>query len=90
MNPVSKTATTTKNTVLQYFALPTGTGAAVCYDSHSLGGAMAVLECATLQQARHESIRRNLVSAHRPAKSLQERRTSFERGSSRYFESEAA
>lgn len=83
---MSKTATTTKNAMLQYFALPTGTGAAVCYDSLSLGGALAVMECATLQQARHEAIRRNLIPARHPVNPLQERQSS----PSRYFESEAA
>lgn len=76
--------------MLQYFALLTGTGAAVCYDSHSLGGAMAVMECATLQQAWHEAIRRNLVSARRPVKSLPGRQTNVQRSSARFFEIEAA
>jgi hypothetical protein len=90
MNLVSKTATTTKNAMLQYFALPTGTGAAVCYDSHSLRGAMAIMECATLQHAWREAIRRNLASARRPIKSLPGRQTSVQRSSARFFEIEAA
>ena len=75
-----------KAVTLQYFALPTGAGAVVCYDSHSLNGAMAVMECATLELARHEAIRRNL-SASRQVRH-QERRASAPQRSARYFENE--
>lgn len=75
--------------MLQYFALPTVTGAAVCYESHSLGGAMAVMECATLQQAWREAIQRNLITAQRPVKSLIRSRTGVQRSSARFFEIEA-
>jgi len=77
---------TIQNTMLQYFALPTGAGAVVCYDSYSLRGAMAVMECRTLEQARHEAIRRNL-SASRQVRH-KDRRTSAQQRSARYFENE--
>lgn len=73
--------------MLQYFALETNTGALVCYNSHSLKGAMAVMECATLKQAQHEAIRRNLEASrqvrHQPRYASAQHRTV------RYFENEA-
>ena len=76
--------------MLEYFALPTATGAAVCYDSPSLGGAMAVIDCATLHQAQHEAVRRNLESAQRLAKLAQQSHAKFELRPARLFGSEAA
>lgn len=72
--------------MLQYFALKTDTGALVCYDSHSLRGALAVMECATLERARHEAIRRNLDASRQVRH--QERRASAQQRSARYFENE--
>ena len=76
--------------MLEYFALPTSAGAAVCYDSPSLGGAMVVMDCATMQQAQHEATRRNLESSLRLAELAQQGRAKFERRPARFFESEAA
>lgn len=75
--------------MLQYFALPTNTGAAVCYASPTLGGAVVMLDCRTLQQAQHEAMLRNQGAARHPAPSLQPVGGQARR-SARYFENEAA
>lgn len=75
-----------KAVTLQYFALQTGDSAVVCYDSHSLNGAMAIMEFATLEQARHEAIRRNLESSRQVRH--QPRCASAPQRSARYFENE--
>lgn len=76
--------------MLQYFALPTRTDAAVCYDSHSLGYAVAYISCATPRQAQHEAARRKLDSAQRLVKLPQKDRIKFGRSPAGFFEREAA
>jgi hypothetical protein len=68
---------------MPHFTTPTATGYAVARLSYALGGAMAVLECATQEEAEKCCARLNLETAQAAAALVREDRARMERRSMR-------